>query len=288
MSVSGAAQPIEGASAEDTQREETTEGDATGGDPARADAAAGGDTPESIAEPSVTDGDVSDATEQRETAGQDAYEPAYEEVSYEYGYDEEREEERRPLSALAVATLVSGLLALVPLALGLGIAALAAIRRSGKRGARLAVIGIYAAWMWLLVGAAVAALAYLTHGFRPHERVQYRPAAAYSLQPGECLNGDPNATSFTTVACGSTHQVEVYGRFDLSSASAYPGVSQLRLEAAQGCQVQLTSYADPKLANIGFSEEYVYPDQPAWAAGERTVICMARFGSGISGSIRKT
>jgi hypothetical protein len=197
--------------------------------------------------------------------------------------------EQQPLSKLAVVALVTGLLALVPLGLGFGIAALAVIRKTGRRGYRMAVAGIYAAWIWVLIAGAVAILAYFTHGFHARVQVQYRPSAAYSLQPGDCLNGDPNAGSFTVVACSSAHEGEVYGRFSLTGTTAYPGAAAVRQQVVPGCATRLTAYVNPQLASIGFGQEYVYPDQSAWAAGERTVICAARFDAGaLSGSIRKT
>lgn len=202
-------------------------------------------------------------------------------------YDEEWDYEQQPVSKLAVASLVSGLLALLPLALGFGIAALVTIRRTGRRGYRMAVTGIYAAWIWVLVAAAVVILAHFTHGFRSRVEVHYQPAAAYSLRPGNCLNGDPNGGSFTVVSCSSAHQAEVYGRFSLAGRT-YPGTAAVHDRVAHGCASLLTAYVNPQLASISFNQVYVYPDHQAWSAGERTVICTVQFTSGaMSGSIRK-
>lgn len=202
-------------------------------------------------------------------------------------YEEDWDYERQPVSKLAIAALISGLLALLPLALGFGIAALVVIRRSGRRGYRMAVAGIYAAWIWVLVAAAVVILAHFTHNFHTRVDVRYQPAAAYSLQPGKCINGDPNDGSFTVVSCSSSHEAEVYGRFSLTGRT-YPGASAVRDRVVAGCSNLLTAYVDPQLASISFSQLYVYPDRQAWSAGERTVICAAQFTSGaMSGSIRK-
>jgi hypothetical protein len=47
------------------------------------------------------------------------------------------------------------------------------------------------------------------------------------------------------------------------------------------------SYLNPQLATADLSQEYVYPNQAAWQAGERTVICEVRSSSGqLSGSVR--
>jgi len=202
-------------------------------------------------------------------------------------YWEEGDNERPPLSKLAVVALVTGLLALLPLALGFGIAALAVIRRTGRRGYGIALAGIYAAWIWVLIGAAAAGLVYYTHGFSPRVQVRYQESAAYSLQPGDCLNL-LNDGSYSLVSCSTSHDAEVYGRFRLTG-SKYPGDAAIQSTVTSGCATLLSAYINPQYADIGFSQEYVYPDQTAWTAGERTVVCEASFDSGaISGSIRKS
>jgi hypothetical protein len=209
--------------------------------------------------------------------------PREEDDEYDYG---EWDYERQPVSKLAVAALVAGLLALLPLALAFGIAALAVIRRTGRRGYRMALAGIYAAWIWVLVGAAAAALVYFTHGFSPRMHVTYRPSAAYSLRPGNCINLQ-NDGSYSIVSCSTPHNSEVYGRLTLAG-TVYPGATAVQRQVVSGCATQLTSYVNPQYADIGFSQEYVYPDQQAWKDGERTVICEARFDAGaISGSIQR-
>lgn len=194
--------------------------------------------------------------------------------------------EQQPLSKLAVAALVFGLLALLPLALVFGIAALTVIRRTGRRGYKMALAGIYAAWIWVLVGAAAAGLLYFTHGFSPRVHTEYKASAAYSLRPGDCLNVN-NDGSYSIVSCTSSHGSEVYGRLTLPG-STYPGAAALQQMVVSGCATQLAAYVNPQYADIGFSNEYVYPNRSAWAGGERTVICEASFDSGsISGSIHK-
>lgn len=276
MSVPGAAQPAAKPDGETS--------DTTSEDPAR-------DTPETatdeVSELSDASGSA-DVPESSEASGAPAGEDTAEypdDGEYEGEYWEE-EYERPPLSKLAVVAMITGLLALLPLALGFGIAALVIIRRTGRRGTGLALTGIYAAWIWVLVGAAAAALIYYTHGFSPRVQVRYKPSAAYSLQPGDCLNR-LNDGSFSIVACSTSHDAEVYGRFALSG-TAYPGDTTIQANVTSGCAALLTSYVNPQYANIGFSQEYVYPDQKAWTEGERTVICEASFDSGaITGSIRK-
>jgi hypothetical protein len=286
MSVPGAAQP---AAKPDGEASDTPDEPAAG--TATSDATDATDVPqEEDAAPDEPEADdVLDSTEAPQVDDIDAPDEYLDgDDGYPDDYEEYPEEayERPPLSKLAVVAMISGLLALLPLALGFGIAALVVIRRTGRRGSAMALTGIYAAWIWVLVGGAAAALIYFTHGFSPRVQVRYRPAAAYSLQPGDCINR-LNDGSYSIVSCSTSHDAEVYGRFSLTG-KAYPGSAAIQSSVSTGCAGLLTSYMNPQYADIGFSQEYVYPDQSAWAAGERTVICEASFDSGaISGSIRK-
>ena len=70
-------------------------------------------------------------------------------------------------------------------------------------------------------------------------------------------------------------------------AMAWPGASAVQLDAGNGCVSRLGSYLDPQLATASLTQEYVYPNQAAWQAGERTVVCEVRAVSGqLTGSVR--
>ena len=160
--------------------------------------------------------------------------------------------------------------------------------RAGRgRGRRVlavaaAVIGILA-----LVGAAVAVLDVVTHGFRPKTEVTYREAAVFSLRPGECINSSPNGLSVTIRSCTTPHDAEVFATFRLTGSS-WPGGAVIQQEASNGCMTRVTGYLNPQLANAGFAQEYVFPDQQAWLAGVRTVVCEIRAASGqLTGSVRQ-
>jgi Septum formation len=139
-----------------------------------------------------------------------------------------------------------------------------------------------------LVGAAVAVLAVVTHGFKPKTIVTYRPApAVFSLRAGDCINSAPNGLSATVLSCASPHDAEVFATFSLTGSS-WPGDAIAQQQAANGCASMLGGYLNPALANAGFAQEYVYPDKAAWQAGVRTVICEIRASSGqLTGSVRQ-
>jgi hypothetical protein len=138
----------------------------------------------------------------------------------------------------------------------------------------------------IAVAAAAGALAVATHGFRPKVVVRYRPAAVYSLRAGQCINSSPNGLSVTVLSCATPHEGEVFATFSLTG-SAWPGSAAVQQQASSGCADRIAGYLNPQLLNAGLTQEYVYPNQDAWKAGVRTVICEVSSTTGpLSGSVR--
>ncbi len=149
----------------------------------------------------------------------------------------------------------------------------------------LAVAGIILGVI-ALVGAAVGVLAVITHGFKPKTVITYRPAAVFGLRPGECINSTGNGLNVTVLSCATPHDAEVFAAFSLPKGT-WPGDSAVQQDAGNGCESRLGSYLNPQLATADLSQEYVYPNQAAWQAGERTVVCEVRAVSGqLTGSVR--
>ncbi len=137
-----------------------------------------------------------------------------------------------------------------------------------------------------LAGVAVGALAVATHGFRPKTVIQYRPAAVFSLRAGDCLNSAPNGQDVTVLPCATPHDAEVFATFPLTAPS-WPGDAAVQSQASNGCLSRIAGYLNPQLANAGFAQEYFYPDEMAWRAGIRTVVCEIRASTGqLTGSVR--
>jgi hypothetical protein len=173
-------------------------------------------------------------------------EPAEAELA-EAGWDE-AEEESRDVSALAVVGIIVGVIA--------------------------------------LVGVAVGVLAIVTHGFRPKTVVTYRPAAAFGLRPGQCVNTGPNALDVTVLSCARPHDAEVFATFRLPDTD-WPGTSVVQADASDGCASRFGSYLNPDLATVDLTQEFIYPNRAAWLAGERTVVCEVSATSGqLTGSVR--
>ena len=189
-----------------------------------------------------------------------------------------------PVSKLAVAALATSVVALIPVAVGFGIAALAGIRRSGRRGRGMAVGALLVCAAWLIVAGAVGTIGLLTHGFHKPVTIKYREAAVFKLQAGDCINA-PNGRLVSILPCDTPHEAEVFATFSLPG-TAWPGMATVAREASSGCGDRLSGYLNPQLA-ISLTQSYVYPDKVAWTAGTRTVICEVRATSGqLTSSVR--
>jgi hypothetical protein len=155
--------------------------------------------------------------------------------------------------------------------------------RRRRRSRAAILIGGFAAVCLIGLGAIAAVL--LLHG-RSHA-----PAAAlppvFRLRAGDCINSGPNGISSPTVVpCGQPHDAEVYARFALAG-QRWPGHAAIGTHARQACTARLGGYLNPQLATTVLAESYVFPDQGAWNAGVRTIICEIRSTAGkLTGSVR--
>jgi hypothetical protein len=88
------------------------------------------------------------------------------------------------------------------------------------------------------------------------------------------------------LSCATPHDAEVFATFSLP-ASPWPGAAAVQQDAGNGCAIRLGGYLNPQLATADLTQEYVYPNQAAWKARERTVVCEVRSSSGrLTGSVR--
>jgi hypothetical protein len=156
--------------------------------------------------------------------------------------------------------------------------------RQARGVSRLVTAGVVI--VVLALAAAAGALVVTTHGFRHKTIVTYRPAAVFGLRAGDCLNSSQNGLSVTIQSCATPHEAEVFATFSLTG-SDWPGSGAVRQQASSGCADRIAGYLNPQLLNAGLTEEYVYPDQKAWQAGVRTVVCEVSSSSGpLTGSVR--
>ena len=155
--------------------------------------------------------------------------------------------------------------------------------RAGRRGSWLITAGVVI--VLIAVAAAAGALYVTTHGFRHKTIVTYRPAAVYGLRVGDCINSSQNGLSVTILSCPTPHEAEVFATFSLAG-SGWPGSAAVQQQASSGCADRMAGYLNPLLLNAGLTQEYVYPDQQAWKAGVRTVVCEVSSSTGpLVGSV---
>jgi hypothetical protein len=107
------------------------------------------------------------------------------------------------------------------------------------------------------------------------------------LNAGECVDASRGAISSPTVVpCRRPHDAEVYARFGLAGEH-WPGTAAVEARARQGCTARLSGYLNPQLATTILAQSYVFPNQSAWNAGVRTVVCEIRGTNGrLTGSVR--
>jgi hypothetical protein len=136
-----------------------------------------------------------------------------------------------------------------------------------------------------LIGLGSFAAVVLLHG-RAHAPPAKLPSV-FALRVGECVNSGPGGVSSPTVVpCAQAHDAEIYARFALGGAR-WLGTVGIGAMARRECAARLGAYLNPQLATAVLAESYVFPDQGAWNAGERTVICEIRGTAGrLTGSVR--
>jgi hypothetical protein len=164
----------------------------------------------------------------------------------------------------------------------------AEVHAGERRGvSRLAVAGVILVLVAVTVAAGVLVVA--THGFRHKTVVTYRAApGVFSLRAGDCLNSSQNGLSVTILSCATPHEAEVFATFSLTGSS-WPGNAAAQQQASSGCANRIAGYLNPQLLNAGLTQQYVYPNQDAWQAGVRTVVCEVSSASGpLTGSVRNS
>ncbi|QFG25690.1 DUF4190 domain-containing protein [Actinomadura sp. WMMB 499] len=137
--------------------------------------------------------------------------------------------EPRQTNRLAIATLVTGLLGLIPLTIAIGIAALVVLRRSAEKGRNLAIGGLVAALVWGVIAVASA-----TGVFLPAFTVERDESGAItdggtvhlaSLRKGDCYTGfapDAEDVMFVkAVPCTEPHRGEITARLPAGTAAEF-------------------------------------------------------------------
>jgi hypothetical protein len=198
-----------------------------------------------------------------------------------YAADPNRPPEPRTTNAWSIVALVSGILAVVPVAIGSGIVALVQINRRRQAGKGMAISGLVMASVWAVVavlvgvGAAAGMFSGTTPGADSPVSLTGRVADAGSTTTvGSCLAAPSAIDSIAAgVDCSTPHFAEVY----LAQAvpgTDWPGYDKVNQSADDMCHGAFKGYVGSTYEASSYEYDYYSPDQAEWLAGEHRVVCV--------------
>ena len=184
-----------------------------------------------------------------------------------------------------MASVVTGALALGPVA---GVLGILALRRIGARrtrgrglartGLALGVIGTLAA-VGVLVGATLTAR---NQRALPADVGAPRQAHARQLVTGSCIDPLPTAAEVDTVRvvpCRDPHAAQVVTEYAFDDAAVWPGQAAADARVAGSCDLT------PAERDAGVRALTWAPTEDSWGGGDRLGLCLATTGAGqLTGS----
>lgn len=190
-----------------------------------------------------------------------------------------------------------------PLALVLGVVALARIQRRNQHGLGFAIAGVAVSGVVVVVAGLLASgllhfSVWSTSGERGTPTTAHdRTVTVFDLAVGDCF--DPGTgrlekeqeslrdISAERKECDEPHVAEAYGSFELPERTRFPGFEEISAVARQRCADLLLDYAMDPYA-YGRLQTYFYqPDRSGWARGARSVLCWAgRPQENLTASLR--
>ena len=192
---------------------------------------------------------------------------------------------RPRLEPTAVWSLVTGLLALGPVAIVLAIVALRRIASRHTRGRGLAIAGAVLGIVGTLaIAAAVTALVLTAAASRPlpTDVPAARDARAQQLVTGNCvatLPDDGSVGSVRVVPCADPHEAQVITEFSFAQDAVWPGQQAADARVARACVL------DESEIEAGVLTVTWAPTERSWADGDRVGLCLAVVdGGGVTGS----
>ncbi|MEU0071233.1 DUF4190 domain-containing protein [Streptomyces sp. NPDC006332] len=180
-----------------------------------------------------------------------------------------------PVNALAVASLVLGILCCVPaVGLVLGLVALGQIRRKGERGRSMAITGSVLSSLGLalwIVALATGALSDAWEGFKEGAR------GNGSLSRGECFDAPDGLQGafydLDEVPCADRHDGEVFAVVKVPGGR-FPGDDEVSDMAGEKCYPLRSSYAmDTWALPADVDVYFIVPSADSWHTGDRDITC---------------
>ncbi|MFJ1793862.1 DUF4190 domain-containing protein [Kitasatospora griseola] len=189
---------------------------------------------------------------------------------------------------LAIASLIVGIVCCYFgfIGIGLGIGALRQIKRTGERGKGLAISGIVAGSLGMVlfvlsvIGGAFSVDDFEEDGSRPSHvsptsNADLSANSPFRLYLGQCFDRAA-AGNAKPVDCASAHFGETYWtQPSAKQTGAYPGEDVMEEEAEKLCADRVDTYvADTWSIPDKVVTFYFYPDRAAWKApAARRIVC---------------
>jgi hypothetical protein len=187
---------------------------------------------------------------------------------------------RARIEPLAVASVVTGAVALGPVAGVLGVLALRRIRTRGTRGRWLAWAGVALGIVGTLVLIGVVVGTQLTARATralPSDVAAPRNAHARQLVTGSCLDPLPSGDrvdAVRVVPCREPHAGQVITEYAFEDAAVWPGQAAADARVAGACGLTRAE------ESTGVRALVWAPTPTSWSRGDRRGLCVATTDAG--------
>ena len=203
-----------------------------------------------------------------------------------FGYPGTPQVKTNGLATAALATGLAGILFPIagPVAVGLGIAALAQIRRRRERGTAQAVAGLVLGSLQVIFWTSLLAIVFATGSDNDPNRYDASPTSTPSytmpkvygdeLMVGECFNDGTDEGEVVRMPCNEPHAGELIAAVTLPEGP-YPGDQKTAAAAEATCNTEFSKYVGIPADKSELNPEFWYPDEDYWVHGDRSVVCAA-------------
>ncbi|RHA37698.1 DUF4190 domain-containing protein [Cellulomonas rhizosphaerae] len=172
--------------------------------------------------------------------------------------------------------MVTGLLALGPVALALGLVGLYRTTKRGTRGRGFAitgiVLGILATIGWTILVVVLVVTLVQTRPL-PSDVSEPRNAHVSQLVVGNCLAtlpADGTVDSVRVVPCAQDHEARVSSEYDFDEDAVWPGQDGADARVARACVLT------EEEQSVGATIVTWAPTKDGWDSGDRTGLCLVR------------
>ena len=180
--------------------------------------------------------------------------------------------QERPLNPWSVVALVTGILALFPVAIASAITALVQSSRRPYRGQGMAISGLVLGCLWVvLVGLGV--LGFVLDSSAPGSGDLSQVGA---VEVGTCLDLEDDGPAART-SCYGPHDGEV-SRVEAVGSGDYPGADALDLRGDALCYGTFALYTGETWEDSDHDYAVFTPTRQDWAAGRTSTVCVVVSG----------